>query len=294
MFEAWGSRGDNLAGKGKYGLGGYASGILNVPSKMTLYAFVGSYGQFNALKNPTARTFAYSGAATDVRLNVSSDYLWYDSISLRSRILVAGGGASAEWPGSIGGNGGGLIGSNGTIGCHDNGVACPEYYVTGGSQTSGGIASKNINLKNERIVDGLTGSFGQSIVVNNDDMGGVGGSGYWSGASIPYAGAGGGGSSFISGHKGCIALASEKSNEPSPTSSSVHYSGIYFTNTKMYEGNTNMPLYHSLDSFGIGNSGRGVLRITLVNDNLISCRINHYVNFLSECIYPLLDIIVSY
>jgi hypothetical protein len=51
-------------------------------------------------------------------------------------------------------------------------------------------------------------------------------------------GGGGGGSSFISGHEGCDAI-DEQSTEQNiiHTGQSIHYSGYYFTNTLMIDGN---------------------------------------------------------
>ncbi|EAY02269.1 hypothetical protein TVAG_030850 [Trichomonas vaginalis G3] len=103
-----------------------------------------------------------------------------------------------------------------------------------------------------------------SYVPNSTGFGGMGGNGYYSGASIDYAGAGGGGSSFISGYEGCIALNSDADNSPNPNNSSIHYSGKYFINPIMIQGNNYMPLYTS-DSYGIGNLGRCVIRITVLS-----------------------------
>ncbi|EAY08098.1 hypothetical protein TVAG_497220 [Trichomonas vaginalis G3] len=92
-FEAWGS-----SGKWEFGLpgfGGYSSGILNINESLTLYLFVGSISTFNSMLYPPNYGI-YGGASTDIRLNVSSIFEWFDALSLRSRILVAGSGGSAE------------------------------------------------------------------------------------------------------------------------------------------------------------------------------------------------------
>lgn len=265
LFEAWGSSAElNNPWNSIAGLGGYASGILKLESKLKFYLYIGSAGIFNAYnvsEQPTM--FAYPGAATDVRLNVSSGYEWDNPISLRSRILVAGGGGGSEWKGSTGGNGGGIFGGNGTTNCGWSEQQCPEYITTGGTQISGGIASKINHFGNEYYA-GLDGLFGVSNVSPGRDMGGIGGSGYWSGASLEYGGGSGGGSSFISGHPGCIALENDRSNNPSQTNSSIHYSRIFFTNTTTIPGNSTMPLYYSPSAKGIGNSSRGALRITIL------------------------------
>lgn len=246
---------------------------------------------FNAFTVSSMPYYYYMpGAATDVRLNVSSKFEWNDKVSLRSRIFIAGGGASGEWPGSKGGNGGGITGTDGVIDCNQNGGTCPQYYSTGGSQTKGGKASNPIWFNNYGYQSGLEGGFGVSTVTSGIDMGGIGGSGYWSGASVHVAGGGGGGSSFISGHPGCIALKSEKSNEPG--NSSIHYSGISFTNTRTITGNNDMPLYYSLSAYGKGNGGRGAFRITLLSSYDITDKYENFVMdiFLPSCFMPVISL----
>ncbi len=84
----------------------------------------------------------------------------------------------------------------------------------------------------------------------------LGGNGYWSGKLYDWVGAGhnavsgaGGGSSFISGHTGCVAILSQNSTTPRSDSKgatckdgttditcSYHYSNIIFKNTIMIDG----------------------------------------------------------
>lgn len=266
-FEAWGSGSSAWSVnsiESTPGCGGYISGILDLPNRLQIYAFIGISGAFNALKTPIDRPYDdsfYPGAATDVRLDVNPNYEWYDSVSLRSRIFVAGGGGSSEWPGSIGGNGGGLNGTNGQSDCNFDGSICPDVISEGGTQISGGKATNEVIFDENVNGYGLNGMFGVSPQ-SDGDMGGIGGSGYYSGASFTYSGAGGGGSSFISGHPECVALKNSESEETS--NSNVHYSQIKFRSTKMKIGNTTMPLYYSRHSQGKGNHGKGALRITIL------------------------------
>lgn len=218
-FEVWGS--SAKFGYGTPGLGGYSSGILIINESLSLYLFVGSNALFNALLYPPY-IGVYPGASSDIRLNVSSNFEWFDAVSLRSRILVAAGGGSAEFKDSIGGNGGGLEGESGQSDCTNTGPICPEIIMNGGTQLQGGFASK-VNKFGTYVKPGYDGLFGMSTNVNISNWGGIAGNGYWSGGSPAWAGAGGGGSSFVSGHEGCIALNSSENENPNPNNSSVHY-----------------------------------------------------------------------
>lgn len=260
---------NNLIVGGTPGLGGYTSGILNLNIKLTLYLFIGSNSRFNNVIKTAAGN--PGGGASDVRLYVNSNFDWFDDKSLRSRIMVAGGGGGAEWNMSIGGNAGGLEGGTSISQCTSKGL-CPGVNATGGTQTRGGISSTDNSWKH---VDGAFGSV--QIVINSTDMGGYGGNGYFSGGSLDWAGAGGDGSSFISGFDGCIALLDENSSTLSQNSS-IHYSGYFFESPSMQRGNTSMPFYYNKNAHGIGNKGRGCIRITILN-YLFTCHNNIYFNF---------------
>ncbi|EAX84168.1 hypothetical protein TVAG_599450 [Trichomonas vaginalis G3] len=289
-FETWGSSG---SGNGIAGLGGYTSGIIHLSNVQTFYLFVGSRTNFN-YKTNKGEYYSYGGASSDVRLYVNENIDWFNDLSLRSRIMVSGGGGSAEWPGSIGGNSGGLTGSDGFSDCRYNGVICPEIWAKGANQTNGGTASRpnKFNEGNQqRDKSSFDGIFGRIPIYNDKiNIGGMGGNGYYSGATLEYAGGGSGGSSFISGHKGCIALNSSLNEFPNPYNSSIHYSGLYFTQTQMISGNETMPLYSSSNSKGIGNKNEGCIRITILTKDC-SCICNSYLhmnsfiyNFIFICI----------
>ena len=109
-------------------------------------------------------------------------------------------------------------------------------------------------------------------VADSDGVAG-GGSGYYGGMTNNVSGAssGSGGSSFISGHDGCIAV----DEQGTSTENSTHYSGITFTDTVMIDGNgyewtTQRGSYIKMeDPYGNyvdGKSGNGYARITLLED----------------------------
>ena len=95
-FECWGSTGEEFTST-KPGRGGYSSGIIKVKTNSRFYVYIGNIGFFNAVKELT-QDYSYTqypGGATDVRLITSEN--WWDFDSLKSRIIVAAGGACAEW-----------------------------------------------------------------------------------------------------------------------------------------------------------------------------------------------------
>jgi len=93
---------------------------------------------------------------------------------------------------------------------------------------------------------------------------------------VELLGAQGGGSSFISGHEGCDTIKEESTeNNIIHTGQSIHYSGLYFTNTLMIDGEEyrwtdkkeeqiGMPS-RSDNSIIMGNLGNSYARITLVS-----------------------------
>ena len=239
---------------------------------MTVYLYVGSTSFFNSIFfYKGSDIFVLGGASSDVRLYANKTFDWSNPLSLRSRIMVSGGGGGAEWEKNTGGNGGGLQGGSAKSDCTHALFQCPGFISGGGSQTSGGTAAPTMNK-----VSGIPGLFGMSpMKYSSPDFGAVGGNGYYSGASIDFAGAAGGGSSFISGHKGCIALNGPADETPSPSNSPIHYSGLLFTRSTMIQGNKSMPLYHSPKARGIGNKARGAIRITILPNEITSE--NHYI-----------------
>ena len=113
---------------------------------------------------------------------------------------------------------------------------------------------------------------------NADGATTIGGGGYYVGNNGDAANSGGG-SSFISGHNGCDAIKEESTEDNIiHTGQSIHYSGLYFTDTVMIDGNgynwtteksdyLQMPS-HVDNTTMTGNHGNGFARITMIfNDD---------------------------
>ena len=194
--------------------------------------------------------------------------------------MVAAGGAGTGHYGSeiIGGAGGGLNGYQGTL--KSGGVIDKNHIIaTAGNQISGGIGCQGCSTRTGTSGNGF---FGYSVFTGYD-YGTGGGSGYngggSGGATANNVSSGAGGSSFISGHNGCDAIKKESTeNNIIHTGESIHYSGLYFTNTVMIDGNgynwttekgdyLKMPS-HVDNTTMTGNHGNGFARITMIfNDN---------------------------
>ena len=264
-IELWGAAG----GERLTAPGAYTSGIINLNSGDNLYIYVGQQSSGNtATFNGGGSCGSYcsaGGGATDVRL-VNGN--WNDTASLRSRIMVAAGGAGYNsWKsGYKGGSGGALSGVTGS----------GDSPTTGGTQTSAGVSSGNDASKN--------GSFG--IGGNGENYGGGGSGGYWGGAAGKNSSTGNGGSSgssYISGHTGCVAIVSADSNDPrtyldTTTNQEVtcqndttvnecsrHYSGKVFTETVIKSGSQTMPNYEGTSNIN-GNSEPGFAKITYLGN----------------------------
>ena len=162
-FECWGSIGAGL----QYsipGYGGYTSGeiVLHRPKK--LFVYVGNTGYFNALKyHEFVRNVAQPGGATDVRL--AGGEKWWNLSSLISRIMVAAGGGGSEWKGSIGGNGGGLIGGPSIGSIQPDSDTSYDEPCPGASQTSGSQCPTYYNS-----IIPTPGEFGGSLDPKSDDF----------------------------------------------------------------------------------------------------------------------------
>ncbi|EAX95981.1 hypothetical protein TVAG_052390 [Trichomonas vaginalis G3] len=208
------------------------------------------------------------GGSSDIRLKPGD---FGELEGLKSRIIVAAGAGS---PDSLaydssrddyGGSAGGLVGYS-----SDSGNNVP------GNQTSGGYG---IGPYKGRF--GFGGGNGERRFYDGSpDGNGSGGGGYFGGSasSVEKNYGGAGGSSFISGHKGCIAI-SEDFTEENPKFSeredpSIHYSNITFFNTVMIDGKHLMPLVNG--SMSYGNPGNGSIRITTLF--LYDCP-SFYINY---------------
>jgi hypothetical protein len=251
-IEAWGAVSGGgaaqLSAGSAMGNGGYTKGTLEVSSEQLLYIYVGGKGVYgaNAAGGWNGGGKAGSGAsgsgggASDIRLVGGT---WNDATSLRSRLMVAGGGGGSDNAGAglgagddgSGGWGGGLNGGQPRI---NGALQGGTTYI--GTQTSGY-------------------AFGYGGPGTATDTGG-GGGGYYGGKTTGNNNGGaGGGSSFISGHSGCIA----KNEDGTNRTDAIHYSGITFTNTVMTAGNASMPNARGTGNV-TGNANNGFVRITRV------------------------------
>ena len=252
-IELWGAQAANSAS-----MGGYTSGEIELIQNEKIYFYIGQ--GLNSTANGTSfngGTADYDGfpggGATDVRLVAGA---WNDINSLRSRIMVAGG--SGYTSSELLGAGGGLVGYDGN----------KSGGSTGGTQTSVG-AKDNSNYADS--------SFG---VANG---GCPGGNGYYPGGGATCVNGSGGGSSYISGHTGCVAITSASDTTPKSgcttgttnNSCSIHYSGKKFTNTVMIDGagykwtnvkgaKESMPDLTGFSPIKTGNIGYGFAKITLI------------------------------
>lgn len=145
--------------------------------------------------------------------------------------------------------------------------------TTGATQTKGGINTSSGGYDLNGIPFATTGKFG----TGGDGYGG--GNGYYGGAG-GHNSLGSGGSSFISGYKGCVAILNENlTNEPRTvrldsnnnncTDSSAtddilcsfHYSEKIFLKSNMKAGNQAMPTHDGMSTM-TGNTGNGYAKIT--------------------------------
>ena len=305
-IELWGASG------GGNSAGGYTRGTIRLREGTTLYIYVGEKGSTTTEQTGMSATFngggaggdpgskdeasyiggASGGGATDVRLVSGS---WDNQDSLRSRIMVAGGGGGLNVTSH--GYGGGLNGYNGSV--ISNGKYVTQLSGLGGksgTQVGGGSFTDKTGINNKETIDGSFGKGGAGDK-GGDKNGkcrgeGGGGGGYYGGSGGSNASGncydvgGGGGSSYISGHTGCIAITSATDEAPksgctqgtTDNSCSIHYSKKKFTNTLIIDGGgytwtndekskarTNLMPMPSDGTYasGIGHTGNGSAKITL-------------------------------
>ena len=284
-IELWGAQGGDIdAQHDDGGFGAYTAGMITVHDDTTIYIYVGEHvagsgaqtAAFNAGGAGGEATAAWGsggGGATDIR-TVKGE--WYDASSLRSRVMVAaGGGGALNYNGCYakGGSGGGLIGYPGTNTHYARcGLRSPEYIDrAGGSQVTGGASVDDIIRQ---------GAFGQGG--SSPSYGSGGGGGWYGGEAgssvMNYVGTGGGGSSYIAGHTGCVGIA--KQNDPNCTTGTTDVEcslspvGLNFNSTTMIDGE-GYAWHHQLSQqqsmptpdgdkypLGVGHIGHGVAKIS--------------------------------
>ncbi|MDD3453586.1 MAG: glycine-rich protein [Bacilli bacterium] len=252
-IQLWGASGT----LGNYG--SYTSGEIKLNKGEIIYIYIG--GSASQLANTTVFNNGTSsgggqasGGATDIRYfgnNVTpteTELIWNNAVGLRSRIMVAAS-AGRNAPGG--------------------GISGITYGTTGGTQISGGSGTGGYG----------NGGFGTT------GGGCTGGTGWYGSGGGNCATGTGSGSSYISGHTGCVSITSNASSTPltgcttgtTDKNCSLHYSGKIFTNTVMIDGNgynwtnqigtyTGMPNYSNSQNI-VGNSGTGYAKITFVSAN---------------------------
>ena len=243
--------------------GAKTSGYVKLNAGEKLYFYVGGHGE---KPNTNCRTSGYEfngggiakptksgkcggtgGSATDVRLVGGS---WYDTKSLISRIMVAGGGGYGDSGSKYTlGYGGTLYGTKTLFAIYQ------QYLSNPGTQISGGGSPTKYSAGQST---GDAGSFGKGgaggVSEANATSGGGsgGGSGYYgaSGSSGISNGsfASSGGSSYISGYAGVNSV--KETTTITHTNQTIHYSGKYFIGGDMIEGQ---------------NSGNGYAKISFVD-----------------------------
>ncbi|MBK8952681.1 MAG: T9SS type A sorting domain-containing protein [Chitinophagaceae bacterium] len=219
-IAAKGAQGGSNAGGVPGGLGGEATGILNITPGQVLTLYVGGSDGFNggglASNTGCASSLAgHGGGASDIRVGGST---------LTDRVIVAAGGGGAGGNrvagcgrGSGGGGGAGYYGGGGGAAWPYNSVILP----TGGTQTAGGIGGVSDWSALQPGNAGQAGSLGAGgnggIEAGSNQAGsgmassgGTGGG--LTGADGQYAGnftgqSGAGGSSYIDGVTGGITSA---------------------------------------------------------------------------------------
>ena len=303
IIELWGAQGNHPNnGRATGGKGAYTYGILSLKKDEKLYVYVGENrtdrsASFNAgttggsssdTTNGGAANGYGGGGATDVRLTAGT---WNDLTSLKSRIMVAGGGGGASnyaYP-ADGGDAGALVGYSGHNGKYPT-VGIPNTPPTGGTQTSGGSPS----VLEASGGNGVAGGFGTGGN-GHSGWGAAGGGGYWNGGGGGHTSnsvdSGAGGSSYISGYTGSVAIASSSVTTPKTDLSgalcangttditcSYHYSEKIFTNPIMLSGKDLMPSKTGT-GYTYGNTGSGYAKITQIlkdEDNYLKSLTTNY------------------
>ena len=275
-IEMAGAQGGSLVstnaqyGKSIGGNGAKTSGYIYLVANDKLYFYVGGQGGtstsnayidggYNGGGKGHSVSAVYPGAsgggATDVRLVGGA---WDDTSSLVSRIMVAAGGGGASLSSnkySDGAAGGGLIGEK----------ARYANIALYGMQISGGISDTTLTN------NGTSGSFGKGGNGGADATGG-GGAGYYGGAGASQGSSvnpgGAGGSSYISGYGGVNSV--KNSTTITHTNDTLHYSGKYFIDGKMYEDK---------------NSGNGYAKINYVGNKprKRNAKLNS-VRYIKDCV----------
>ena len=143
-LQVWGAEGGYRSGATYAGKGGYSTGTISLTKGEKLYVYVGGSGNSGTLSgniysggyNGGGYRYKYKGGggATDIRLTGGN---WNDAASLKSRIIVAGGGGSDGATKKEGMYGGGTEGGTST----ENYTANKNYCGQGGKQAYSGYST---------------------------------------------------------------------------------------------------------------------------------------------------------
>lgn len=274
-LETWGAQGGSVTYSSatyRGGYGGYSTGTVSLKKGNVLYVHVGGAGTGGIMQESFPGGYngggsmniygsdhysASGGGATHIA--TKNGLLSTLSSSLNSILIVSGGGGGgyvhtgSSLYSSLGGDGGGMNGTDATLGGYN------AKQGLGGTQTAGGKYNGSTESSST-----IFGSFGQGGVPDKS-WGSAGGGGYYGGGAS-YASTGGNGNSGGGGGSGYIgnSLLTDKFMYCyNCTTSSA-------TATKTYS-TTNVS---STPTANYAKSGSGAAKITLITANSIKLTYN--------------------
>lgn len=262
----YGSRNSSLVYRGGYGA--YTTGTVKMNKDDEIYVYVGCQGSNAAPYGYSGGSGGYNGGSKGGDDGNHDRYpdaagggggatdirlkggSWNNFDSLKSRLMVAAGGGGGSYEGY--GYAGGLYKNKENA--YGFGYGQAGYTYTGGTGGGGG------------------GYFG-GMTVNSDSYPGFGGTSYVSGAEDYFA-----------------IDKDSTSDNITLSNSSVHYSGIEFTDIEIINGNNSMP--GKSGGYSTGSQGHGYAKITLLpqpsGNNFLS-QLNVKVNGVDQEYTPTLN-----
>ncbi|WP_084608559.1 fimbrillin family protein [Xylanibacter oryzae] len=182
-LEVWGAEGGYNTTSLNGGKGGYSFGNIKLNGSQIIYIQVGGSGNIGNGYNGGGLGQAIGGGAT--HMSTSSGLL----NTMSTNILIVAGGGGGATDGYVGGDGGGISGSDG-VGVHPNASTTGK----GGTQTFGGSGGTSTNYG--IAASGGFGYGGSGVTSNESGPGG--GGGWYGGGGTPVGGGAGGGSGHLS------------------------------------------------------------------------------------------------
>jgi len=291
-IQCWGASGGDSpnGGIGIPGKGGYSKGIISLVKDKILYVYIGEQGTNSYTDTPNRGGWngggygnvntnfgacSGGGGATDIRLiRHTEDDGWSGINSLRSRVIVAagGGGCKTENGNAInGGYGGGFIGEKSPS---NDRYPDDENSATGGTQTQGGIdpITRNPSFQPgmyNKVISGaiiLSGTFGCANIPEAREFWGGGGGGGWYGGGIGHGQGGSGGSSFVSGMDGCVAMSQDGTQDSNINYQTIDGIEYKFSSATTINGGSVMPAPRG--GTETGHYGNGYCIITWFSPSL--------------------------